>query len=166
MVYGRFTNRGLVHCHNNNNNNLSLFCWKPKTTVPLQDKESAPLLRWLNSVTEDGAHKRVERAKDQASGSSMSPARTSIVRLESSVVVVGHPGWPKAAWNTWWRVHETLIFQEYGHQEKTWTPLLWQLTRENRELPDAKRTFFAISWTKTVGKIIPRHKISKNFKYF
>ena len=58
---------------------------------PLQDKESAPLkLQWLNTVTEDSGHKRVERAKDQAASSRMPPARSSLVSLESSVVVVAH----------------------------------------------------------------------------
>ena len=53
-------------------------------------RQSAPLLQWLNSVTEDSVRKRVERTKDQAASSRMPPARSSLVSLESSVVVVGH----------------------------------------------------------------------------
>jgi len=69
---------------------LPLYFRKPKTTVLLQEKESAPLLQCLNSATEDSAHKRVERAKDQASSSRMPPARSSLASVESNVVVVGH----------------------------------------------------------------------------
>ena len=85
-----FCESGVGQIHKQRPGSLTLYCRKPNTTVPLQDKETAPLSQWLNSVTEDSAHKRVERAKDQASCSRMPPARSSLVSLESSVVVVGH----------------------------------------------------------------------------
>ena len=82
---------GVRQIHKTRPGSLPLYRRKPKPTVPLQDQESAPLkLQWLNSVTEDSAHKRVERAKDQTSSSRMPPARSSLVSLESSVVVVDH----------------------------------------------------------------------------
>ena len=67
---------GVRQIHKQRPGSLPLYRRKPKPTVPLQDQESAPLkLQWLNSVTEDSAHKRVERAKDQTSSSRMPPAR-------------------------------------------------------------------------------------------
>ena len=81
---------GVRQIHKTRSISLPFYRRKPKTIVPLQDKESAPLLQWLNSVTEDSAHKRVKRAKDQAASLRMPPARSSLVSLESSVVVVGH----------------------------------------------------------------------------
>ena len=83
---------GVRQIHKTRPGSLPLYSRKPKTTVPLQDKESAPLLQWLNPGTEDSAYKRVERAKEQATSSRMPPARSSLVSLESSVVVVGHRG--------------------------------------------------------------------------
>ena len=67
---------------------LPLYCRKPKTTVTLQDKESALLLQWLNSIKEDNADEGVEKAKDKATSSRIPRERSSPVSLESSVVVV------------------------------------------------------------------------------
>lgn len=68
---------------------LPLCCQKPKTTVTLQDKVSAPLLQWLRSVTQESAEKRKERLAGKASRKP--PDRSSEVSRESSVIVVHWP---------------------------------------------------------------------------
>ena len=44
---------GVRRMHKTRPGSLPLYRRKPKTIVPLQDKESAPWLQWLSSVTED-----------------------------------------------------------------------------------------------------------------
>jgi len=82
---------GVRQIHKQMPGSLPLYWKKPKTTVTLQDKESAPLLQWLNSVTEDSAHMRVEglKTKHQVRECHL---QGELVSLKSSVVVVGHPG--------------------------------------------------------------------------
>ena len=71
---------------------LPLYCRKPKKAVPLQDKESAPLLLWLKSNTKETSDKRKERTKETTSKEPPADRSTevSIESTESSVVVVGH----------------------------------------------------------------------------
>lgn len=55
--------------------------------MTLHDKESAPLLQWLDSVTKQNGGKRAERAKDKEPGVS---TEQSSEASEKSVKVVGH----------------------------------------------------------------------------
>lgn len=55
-------------CYKQRRGSLPLYCRKPKATVTLHDQESAPLLQWLDSVTQQNEGKRVERAKGKEPG--------------------------------------------------------------------------------------------------
>lgn len=74
-------------CYKQRPGSLPLYCRKPKATVTLHDQESAPLLQWLDSVTQQNEGKRVERAKGKEPGVS---TEQSSEASEKSVVVVGH----------------------------------------------------------------------------
>lgn len=65
---------------------LPLYCRKPKATVTLHDKESAPLLQWLDSVTQQNGGKGAERAKGKEPGVS---TEQSSEASEKNVMVVG-----------------------------------------------------------------------------
>ena len=55
--------------------------------MTLHDQESAPLLQWLDSVTQQNEGKRVERAKGKEPGVSIEQSSEA---SEKSVVVVSH----------------------------------------------------------------------------
>lgn len=74
-------------CYKQRPGSLPLYCRKPKATVTLHDQESALLLQWLDSVTQQNEGKRVERAKGKEPGVS---TEQSSEASEKSVVVVGH----------------------------------------------------------------------------
>lgn len=74
-------------CYKQRPGSLPLYCRKPKATVTLHDQERAPLLQWLDSVTQQNEGKRVERAKGKEPGVS---TEQSSEASEKSVVVVGH----------------------------------------------------------------------------
>ena len=74
-------------CYKQRPGSLPLYCRKPKATVTLHDQESAPLLQWLDSVTQQNEGKRVERAKGKEPGVSIEQSSEA---SEKSVVVVSH----------------------------------------------------------------------------
>ena len=66
---------------------LPLYSRKPKATVTLHDQERAPLLQWLDSVTQQNEGKRVEWAKGKEPGVSIEQSSEA---SEKSVVVGSH----------------------------------------------------------------------------
>ncbi|PFX14644.1 hypothetical protein AWC38_SpisGene21182 [Stylophora pistillata] len=86
-VYGKGVKvSGVRQIYKQRPGSLRLYCRKPKATVTLHDQESAPLLQWLDSVTQQNGGKRAERAKGKEPGVS---TEQSSEASEENVMVVG-----------------------------------------------------------------------------